>query len=575
MGVTMAEQIINLGNGDTVTLFKDRRSLQFNINDLYQYRLVDSGGAVVKPGTSGYVPNENDLIQSFDMGWFRVSRVDYTTYVADLVLWESPDLGTPVGDLDVLLGTGAGYASETWRCYLDTRVFPHRLQVDNQLHIRGSEAHEIRIFKGTNISASGEVISAWYVNNEYVGDAIPLELYATEKLTNIAEKVPKQGYTTRKLANSEVVTAVVYNIHGTPIDINKLLIHNTNMTRQPSDAQKRVVGIKLLSSRLSSSEPNVLEVPLNITVASLALRAQVTYSDGSVAVGDVVDEDANGKFKLMGLKYWSPTVGGRETMFDLAYEMSQNEEYSYAQGQTANGRITESYLVRAQNSDPAYSLKLYAFPTWVSDAAGYVLEYWLYDETRQTGVKVPTSAVALHPESPSFNGSDFVTQQSIKVGVTMKTINAAYGDYIHSQQFQVSLLRSGSLPLSNWKVKFSSNQTNWYGDGLMAKLTAASAGMKYLDLSNGFTTQAAWLAAMYTNTNPLYDAQSEGAPPVPTHVIAITKTRQFRIPISQWNVKTAIVNDLVEGGTMYLKWVKELANGDLQLGIGGVPVHNY
>lgn len=571
----MAEITIPLGNGDSVIVNKDRRRLQFDLQDLYQYSLLDSGNAIVKTESGKHVPNENDLIHDFEMGWFRVSRVDYTTYVAELAIWEQKDDGPTLEELDRLLGTGPGYASETWRCYLDTRVFPHLLQVDNQLHIRGSESHEIRIFKGVDRSASGEVISAYYVNNEYVNDAIPLEVYATTKLDNIAEKVPKMGYTSRKLADGEVVTVVTYNIHGTPIDYNKLLIHNTNLTRRPDEAQKRVQGIKLLSSRLSSSEPNVLLMPVNITVASLAMRAQVTYTDGTTSIQDVVDEDGNGKFKLMGLKYWSPTVGGREQDVTLTYELSQNEEYSYLQGQTANGRIPEPYLIRGTVSDPAYSLKLYAFPTWVSDVTGYVLDYWLYDATRQTSLKVPRNAVELHPDSSPFNGIDFTTIQNMKVGVRMKLVDPAYGDYTHVQQFQVSLLRSGGQQQTNWRMKFSGNQVDWYGTNLQARVTNAGGGLSNIELANGFTKQEDWLNAVYQATNPLYDTASEPKAPTPSHVIITTNTRTFELPISQWATKTVFVNDVAEGGTIYLKWIKRLINGDLQLGVSGLTVHKY
>jgi hypothetical protein len=572
----MAEVTIPLGNGDSVIVFKDRRRLQFDLQDLYKYKLVDSSPDIIKTENGKYIVNENDLVHDFEMGqWFRVSRMDYTTYVAELSVWEIKDDGPTLEQLDILLGTGPGYASETWRCYLDTRVFPHRLQIDNQIHIRGSEAHEIRIFKGTNVSASGEVISAYYVNNEYVSDAIPLELYATTKLDNVAEKIPKMGYTSRKLNDSEVVTVVTYNIHGTPIDYNKLLIHNTNLTRAPSEAQKRVQGIKLISSRLSSSEPNVLEVPINITVASLALRAQVTYTDGTTAIMDVVDEDANGKFRIEGLKYWSPTVGGREQPLQLSYELSQNEEYSYLQGQTANGRVTEPYVIRGIETDPAYSLKLYAYPTWKDSVNGYILDYWLYDATRQTALRVPRNAVELHPDSSPFNGIDFTTIQIMKVAVKMKLIDAAYGEYQLVQQFQVSLLRSGGMRETNWRVKHSDNQADWYGDNLMAKITANTGGLSYIELANGFTKQSDWLNALYYGINPLYDNQSETIAPAPTHVIITTNTRTFELPISQWATKTIFVNDVIEGGVIYLKWIKRMINGDLQLGVSGVVCHNY
>ncbi|MNF98002.1 hypothetical protein D3C84_808490 [compost metagenome] len=94
-------------------------------------------------------------------------------------------------------------------------------------------------------------------------------------------------------------------------------------------------------------------------------------------------------------------------------------------------------------------------------------------------------------------------------------------------------------------------------------------------MANGFTKQSDWLNALYYGINPLYDNQSETIAPAPTHVIITTNTRTFELPISQWATKTVFVNDVIEGGVIYLKWIKRMINGDLQLGVSGVVCHNY
>ena len=125
----MAETIIPLPDGGYVITDQTRElNLSFNIKNLYKYRLVDDGSDVVQ-GSGHYVPNVDDVSWSFELGWFRVSRVDYTSYVADLVSWEPPKDASDVGVEDVLLGVGPGYPSETWRLFIDTRVFPHRMAV--------------------------------------------------------------------------------------------------------------------------------------------------------------------------------------------------------------------------------------------------------------------------------------------------------------------------------------------------------------------------------------------------------------------------------------------------------------
>ena len=107
----MSDKIITLPNGDNIIIGQeDRRSTQFNIEDLYKYRFVESGEKVFQGGK--YVAKVGDLIYDFTMGMFKVTRVH--DYIADLVLWELPKTPANSGNEDILLGVGPGYTSETW-----------------------------------------------------------------------------------------------------------------------------------------------------------------------------------------------------------------------------------------------------------------------------------------------------------------------------------------------------------------------------------------------------------------------------------------------------------------------------
>lgn len=569
----MAEKIIPLSNGDTVIVDETRRSTVFNLKDLYKYRLTDDGTDIVR-GEGSYVANVDDEVFAYGLGRFRVARVDLTDYHVDLALWEAPKSNNSDGLTDVLLGTGPGLTSESYRCFIDTRVFPHRLDISSRLYTHGTEAKEIRVYKGINTSETGEVISAYYnQTGDYIGDAIPLETQPNVNLNNKTTKAPVMGYTSKTLLDGEMVTVVVYNTHGAVTDQCKMLVHNTNLTRHPTAAMKRVRSIELLSPYLSASEPNVLMVPINVTVATLALQAKVTYIDGSTAVMDVVDETANGKFKLLGLKYWSPSISGTEQDLTLIYNLSVQEEYSYLQGETANGAVTATYKIRAKDIDPAYNLKLFAFPSWVNAQTGYQLEYWLYDLTRKIARQVPKGAISLRDNSPGFDGLEFTSTQHLQVGVSLKVMDLAYGDHVHVQQLQISLLKAGSVNASNWRLKFSANQPKWFGDNLKAVVKAGSAGLSTINVAQGLTDKAKWLDAVYYAADPLYDPQTEVKAPEPTHFVLVTKTRSVEVPIAQWATAITFINDMAEGQTVYLKFIKRLANSDLQLGVAGLPIH--
>lgn len=569
----MAEVQIPLDNGDIVTLDEDRRNVMFNIEDIYKYRLVDVNDDIIE-GNGRFIPNVDDIVYDYNVGMLRVTRVDLTSYVAELRIWELPKTASEVGVEDVLLGVGPGYSSETWRCLIDRRVFPYRLQIDGKLRIYGSASKEIRVFKGVDITSAGEVISAYYSQSgDYVSDAIPLELVGTQEFNNLSIKAPLLGATSKQLNNGEIVTAVVYGNAGQVMSISKLLVHNTNIVRRPEDGMKRVQNIELISPFLSESEPDILEVPINVTVATLAMRAKVTYIDGTSSVMDVVDEEANGKFKLLGLKYWSPTISGTMQGLTLAYHLSDSEEYSYLQGETANGDVTKSYRIRALVADPAYSLKLYAFPYWVSSVQGYALEFWLYDLDREVSRRVPKAAVELGSDSAPFDGLEYTQVQHLKVGVDLAAMDPTYGSHRHVQNIQISLLRDGTIRASNWRVKFASSQPNWFGDGLEAAVSTGTAGLNIVRLANGETSKETWLQRLFYNIDPLYDPQTEVKAPEPTHFILVTKTRTFEVAISQWSSDITFINDLANGEAMFIRWIKRTASTDLQLGVSALPVH--
>ena len=570
----MADKEIRLSNGDVV-IVADRRNDTLNLKDLYKYRLVDSSSEIVR-GEGKYVAKQDDMIYSFDIGWMRCARVDESDYSVDLVGWRAPSNDDDVDDRDELLGIGPGSTSESYRVYIDSRVFPHRLDINSRLRAYSDTAKEIRVFKGFDISPTGEVISANYDpdTKEYLGDAIPMKLVGTVEVNNLGIMAPATGYTTADLKNGAPVTVVVYSVSGAPIDVARMLVHNTNAIRHPDDYAKRVKSIEILSPYLSKTEPNVLEVPMNSTMATLSMRAKVTYTNGLTSIQDIVDETANGKFKLLGFIYWSPQIPGDEQFLELTYSLSEGEEYSYEQGETANGAVRTTYKIRAMAVDPAYTLKLFSFPVWKNNVQGYVLEHWICDLARQVTRRAPSAAVSLIDSSGAFDGLDYLTNQRIRFGIDLSVVDPAYQGHTFAQLVQISLLRDGGIAgLSNWKVKFSGNQVEWYGDHLQASVRATSGGLSTINVGNSLGDKATWLSKVYYNAAPLYDIQTENKAPEPTHFVVVTKTREFEFPVSQWNQDLTFVNDLTEGQTIYLKWIKRTINADLQLGVSGLVVH--
>lgn len=579
----MTDQLITLPGGDTIIVNDDRRCLQFYVGDIYKYRLVDQSQDIVTGGGQ-YVPKVNDLVFHYQLGSFRVSSVDPTTYVANLSEWNLNNEEPEVTEEDRYLTTGSGYQSESWRIYLDTRTLPYRLEIDEGFRTYGNKTAFIKLFRGIDTSEEGEIVSAYYnQNNEYVGDSIPLDVVAnvvddvfssTATLGNVAIKAPKIGYTTKDISEGEYITLVGYSQDGTPQRSARFIVHKTNVYRRVEDTQKRVTGIQLISPYLSETDLNTLFVPLNINVASVVMRAKVSYSDGSSRIMNVGDEDSGDKFMIYGLKYWSPTIPGSPQNLTLVYRLSPSEEYSRMEGESENGLVREHYEIIATEVDPSMSIKLFAYPSWQPASNAYSLEYWLFDLLRLRYFKVPATLVEFSETSRVFDGADFSSAQSLTVGVRLNELDSSWGTHRHVQTFQIALLRSGAQRATNWRVRHSSNQPDWFGEGKEALVTVGAGATRIFDITCGFTTIDDWLDAVYYAQEPLYDILSEAKAPIPTHFTLSTKSRDYDFPIASWNTQLSILNDLTEGQTIYIRFLRRDVNGELQLATAGLPIHN-
>lgn len=586
----MADTILTLSNGDTVIVPETgRRNVQFFINDLYKYTFADTGaGDIEKPGGK-YIPKVNDLVYDLPTGEYWVSRVaPAPDYTATLVLRNPAGAGGVDLTKDLYLATGTGYQSESWRLYVDTRTLPHTADIDLGFRSYVAEATKYCIFEGVNTSDQSKIISAYYnQSGAYVGNSIPLELVGTYEpglhgsevpVNNINIKGGTRGYVTKALRDGAMVTVVFYSQDDRPLKVAHMLVHITNAVARPHVGRKRVKHIELISSWLSKTEPNTLRIPINATVSTANMVGRVTFVDGTIQDLPVGLENSLSRFKLMNFQYWSPSVQGPPYPLTLTYELAPGEEYSYPQGVTENGLVLKQYSLIGEAQQDAYNLKLYLFPSYVSGTVGYVLQGWMYDMTRSVGRRIPDGAISIVEGFPSFNGKDYMNVQNLRVQVEMKALDVSYGEYKHTQAVQVALLKDGVHPATNWRVKQTGAQLIWFGDGLEAKSWAHStAYLAWLDLKNGFSDLENWLAAMYYPLDPLYDRATETKAPQPTHFYVVAGQREFLFPIEQWASNLVIGNDplqggVTNGGTIYIKWMRRLADRDLQLGVSGLPM---
>lgn len=519
-------------------------------------------------GPGRYVPNVDDSVWSWDTGLWRVVEVDRTTGKSKLIPYVAPKKPDSVTNEDVLIGVNVGHQAESYRVYLDSSVIPHTLAVDSRLHVYGTTASSVKIFRGYDIGESGEVISAMYdQSGTLLGENIPLELVAMPDQHNVAVKTPMVGNTLVKLQDGEVVTVVVYDDMGKTLSIVNMLVKNTSFIRTTEASRKYVKSIHLESPFLDESDDRLVRFPVNMPTNALPLTGVVTYSNG-----ETLRLPANGgKFNLYGLNTFVASIVGQKAPLVLSYKLSE-DEYCYGASPGHNKHVSEKYWATTTEFEEAFNVKLFGYPVWIDDVNGYRLDFFLSSLDRQEIYNV-TDSVTIAETSAAFDPLKYGVKQQLAFVVNMADVDAKWPSYRHVQTMEITLMERGDVDATNWLVGFEPGQDPLYGHDLKASVEFVNTNDWRLNLSNGYGSKEAWLNAVYYPTHPLYHPHTEARAPVPNFIAVVFKRRRYEFPIDAWNDDVIVVNDLNEGETLYVEFIRRTHENDLYLGVSGLTIH--
>lgn len=520
-------------------------------------------------GTGIYVPNVNDIIFDFVQGMFIVTSVDYTTGASNRRKWELPLQPSGNDNEDVLLGSGPGTISDSYRACINSSLRPSPLSLDRRLRLYGTTTSSIKVFRGTDISAHGEVISKFYDQNwNLLGDSIPLELVAMNDATNFAVKAPKVGYTTANVSDGELLTVVTYDDVGTVVSTAKMLAQNTSFIRTSDASTKYIRSISVKCAFLNPSDPTNIQFPINMPVENLNMIGVVTYSDGTT-----LELPVDGtKFMMYGLDNYIATEQGQRIPLVLVYNLSANE-YNYIGVPSTTRAIAEEYSATTMPTDGAYSVKLFVYPVWQDSLNGYRLQYYLYNLDRQDVYDVTNIAQADTDARP-FNPTQYNVYQTVAVAVDLNRVDPAFAPLRHVQTVGITLQRPGNdYSGDNWTVAYTPGQSPAYGVGTLAKVRFVDATNWKLDLSSGCTTLAEWLDRCYYAAQPLFDSRSEIKAPVPNIMRINVNGTRYEFPVGQWSSSFTVGQSMAEGSNVYVEWVLRDSENDLQLGVSAFIVH--
>jgi hypothetical protein len=335
--------------------------------------------------------------------------------------------------------------TDTFRVYVDTSKHPYTLRVDSRQWFADPDLTSCKLFRGTNISSSGEVISAYFKNNIYQGENIPvIKVSDSNPVGEGPWMRPVVGSCKIVPTDGELVTLVLYASTG---EVSAIALYNVYVTNVVMAAEKPVKvlqDIRIKSPWLDPADAYKLLLPINIPQADILMQAELVYNYGieTVPIDGV-------RVKLDGLRnsgahdtYFVSTQLGQDIDLLLSYRLSSDE--SYIGSDLVEGVVSREYTATTEAVRGAYSAKLFVSPRWLDEGRGYRLEYYLLDLNRGT-VFNATNKVYLAQGSPTFDSTYYGGKQRLAVAVDLSEVSNQYRPHPHVQSFAITLLSKGRI----------------------------------------------------------------------------------------------------------------------------------
>lgn len=514
--------------------------------------------------TGNIVVETGNLVYSPTAGFQEVSSVDPITFIPVFKPVNVQNQNATQGD-SVIGGTLAAGITKM-RVLIDSSRLPMSMSFDRRFLIYNSAAAYVKLFKGTSIEGESLAISAMYnPSGNKTSENIPLEAVYMPNEDNLTVKVPVRAWSSEGVANYDSVTAVVYALDGTVLEVQTFVVYNTDTIATADRSKRYVRSVELISDFISVTDSRMLEYPVGITISSDSLRCRVLYSDG-VVLNLPIDGT---RVQVYGLNDLLSSESGRSSNLLLSYKLAVDEVGEATTSPTPDRTINVEYRARAITSDSGliYNVKLFVVPTWIGGSSPrWMLRYFLYSLERMDIFEV-TNFIEVAAGSTVFNGTLYSVQQSLGVVLNLQNASGRYRFYRHVQQFKISLNAQGSSRTAPtyWSIEYTPGLVLGQGKKATYIDDPNNAGRRRVRVDSGLSVLAEWINAMYIDTLPLVNTITETGPISPTHVrVRIGETWQRTIPIE--NILSPIDNvdvTIVQGQDIRLEFVY-MSNADIK-----------
>lgn len=517
-------------------------------------------------GPGSFVPNVDDSVRSWTNGLFRVKSVDAQGYS---VLEPANEVtnGGYTGE-DFTRSAGPVQTSDAYRIFINPSVVPYQMAIDGRLFCVHPAASHYKVFRGTDISASGTVISAVYNGAGVIlSENVPLDEIGSLG-TDDYRKVYRQAHCIEAPITGETATVVVYSADGAVLSRFGLYVERTDFVRTIDLNRKMISAVELVSDFISPVDNEVVDFPVNMTLQSGMFRGRVHYNDGTSTAPLPIDGT---RFSLHGLNAFLPTSPGQVSRAVLVYKLASNE-YANALTPEANDRqIDRTYRLKSVEAQGVYSVKLYVTLVWDNTGTpGYRPRFYMYSMARDVVYDV-TSKVSYVFGAPAFVGNLYNVPQQIQVTVNLKDVISTLPYYVHTQIFNVTLKAPATSSIESSYASVSYDVDHVYGNGMMARYNGTD-----LFIDNGYQDLSEWINALYVSLAPQRYLYVEPEPVAPTHVRLRVGTEFYRVVAIEDvldPIDTVVLSN-AQGKTLVVEWLRREGSQDKELAMGFLVIKN-
>lgn len=516
---------------------------------------------------TGFVPNPKDWITDPDTNLvYRVETVNYA-----IPSWTTKVInGVPVSNVDKVLGGHYPLRSDKYRFYVDTSKNPASLVADNHLTWNGPDIDGIRLFRGSDVSDKGEILSGYYKNGRLDKNYLPMQTISKDGAATVV-KSPLPGSLLAPVKHGEEFSFVVYADSGEIVHIGTGYFIMTNLVMAQETPSRQVVDIRLDSPFIVGDDSTVLTLPINLPLDSIPLKAIVRYTDGE----KVLPIDG-ARVKLNGLRnagahdtYYIASNAGADLPLVLSYALAKGE--TFVGPNITDGMVWKDYTAVTEAVDGAYSMKLFVVPKWLDASRGYRLQFFLYNLTR--GLVYDATAAVVYTTGTVFDPLLMGVKQRLNVQCDISRVDSKFTAFIQSQSFAITLVNPGTELNTNYQLEYLPSG-KVYGENVWAEFKYSNVNYSELDVSVKAMTKAQWLAALYDPVYALFDRRNETGPLEPTHFEIHVGGQVYTYSVDDWQAKKTVNYRVALNDVLVIRWIRRTPTDDLQLGCSPMLAHN-